>query len=79
MICLDFNKVLDRMRSRKAKRLSWKLPKMTVIWEFIPVSQCRDYDGTFAGWNDRPGEVLQQTIWEAGKAPRYSNYWGAKL
>ena len=77
---LDPAHVLSRMRERGTTRMSWSFKNLSVVWEFIPVSQCRDFDGTDAGWPDRPGEeVLQKVFWRAGESPQYTNYWDAKL
>jgi hypothetical protein len=76
----DIESVLQHMRTEKKSKVVFTTEQATTTWEFIPVSQCRDYDGTLAGWNDRPGEtVLQKIYWPVDGFPRYTNYWNASL
>jgi hypothetical protein len=75
----DLHYVLDYMRAEKKRKVTFMTESATVVWEFIPVSQCRDYDGTFAGWTDRPGEVLQKMNWIVGRNPVYTNFWNVTL
>lgn len=73
-------KAVQRMRQSSTTKLVFQTDFELIEWEFIPVSQARDYDGTFAGWDDRPNEtVLQLMIWRNNETPRYTNFWNFKL
>jgi hypothetical protein len=79
MIEHDLEYVLNHMKTEGKRKVTFVTGTATVVWKFVPVSQCRDYDGTFAGWADRPGEVLQKMNWVVGKSPVYTNFWNVVL
>jgi hypothetical protein len=76
---LDSKIAYALMKEDDCRGLKFRDESVVVTWDYVPVSRCRDYDGTPAKWARSDGEVLQQCVWRTGETPRYTNHWSYRI
>lgn len=67
---------ISRMSRRKSTKVEWTLADRTIRFSSIPATAAKNWDGSTAGEGNNPEQkILEQMVWEQGKAPRYTNWW----
>lgn len=76
MKAFDRDEAVARMKKRNTSKISWTLKNVRIEWEYIPATNVRNYDGTYAGSGNNPEQkVLQCLIQREGRMPTYTNFW----